>query len=68
MKKQFTLFVSAMMLTQSLYGVAPLKADAADVTFTHKEWSGQSGAEDVFAINREAASVNPHAKRTIDYS
>ncbi|MCR5121680.1 MAG: DUF4981 domain-containing protein [Ruminococcus sp.] len=59
MKKKSILFVSALMLTQSLNGFAPQTASAADVTFTHKEWSGQSGAEDVFAVNREAASCNP---------
>ena len=59
MRKKITVFVSALMLTQSLNCLTPQKAAAAGVTFTHKEWMGQSGAEDVFAVNREAASVNP---------
>ena len=59
MRKKITAFVAAMVFTMSLYGMTPLNADAANVSFTHKEWSGQSGAEDIFAINREAASVNP---------
>jgi beta-galactosidase len=59
MRKKITVFVSALMLTQSLNCLTPQKAAAAGVTFTHKEWTGQSGAEDVFAVNREAASVNP---------
>ncbi|ORX65004.1 beta-galactosidase [Anaeromyces robustus] len=29
------------------------------VSFTGNEWTGRNGAEDVFAVNREAASCNP---------
>jgi len=57
--KKFTIFLASLMLTLSMNGITPQKANAADISFTHKEWTGQSGAEDIFAVNREAASVNP---------
>ena len=59
MKKPFSIFIAALMLTLSANGIIPDKTNAADVKFTHKEWSGKDGTEDVFAVNREAASVNP---------
>ncbi|HQM01591.1 MAG TPA: glycoside hydrolase family 2, partial [Ruminococcus flavefaciens] len=57
--KKFPIFLASLMLTLSMNGITPQKANAADISFTHKEWTGQSGAEDIFAVNREAASVNP---------
>ena len=36
-----------------------LRGSAYDaVLFSHQEWTGRNGAEDVFAVRREQASVN----------
>ena len=50
--KKISVFLAALMLTLSMNGITPQKANAADISFTHKEWTGQSGAEDIFAVNR----------------
>ena len=48
--------MSASVMTERM----PKKSSsAADVSFTHQEWSGKNGAEQVFAVNRTPASVNP---------
>lgn len=31
---------------------------AGELPFTHNEWTGRNGSEDIFAVNREDASVN----------
>ncbi|MCQ2417679.1 MAG: DUF4981 domain-containing protein [Oscillospiraceae bacterium] len=40
-------------------GLSPLyRSDTAKAKFTHNEWTGKNGAEDVFAVNRESASLS----------
>lgn len=61
--------VTTVWVVSTIIGsVLPAKSEAADTSvFTHKEWAGtaytdksgrQVNAEDVFAINREGATVN----------
>lgn len=39
-------------------GLSPLyRANVNENKFTHNEWTGNNGAEDVFAVNREPASL-----------
>ncbi|MCQ2408292.1 MAG: DUF4981 domain-containing protein [Oscillospiraceae bacterium] len=70
MKKLLSLCLAAVFTVSAAEGILPAKVNAADDTkkFTHEEWKGKhytdlNGsvrfAEDVFAINREEASVNP---------
>ena len=71
MKKLLSAFTSAALCFTTLGSIIPASAAAVDVNarkFTHQEWTGKGytdvngknvAAEDVFAINREAASVNP---------
>ena len=33
-------------------------ADTRAAKFSHNEWTGKNGAEDVFAVNREAATLS----------
>ena len=40
-------------------GLTPaFKADVSAAKFTHKEWTGKDGTEDVFAVNREPAGLS----------
>ena len=49
----------AAVMTAGMTGSLPdLHTGAADVSFTHQEWTGKNGTEDVFAVNRTPASVN----------
>ncbi|MBQ8961440.1 MAG: DUF4981 domain-containing protein [Ruminococcus sp.] len=42
-----------------LLGTMPQhQANAAEVSFTHQEWTGKNGTEKIFAVNRTPASVN----------
>ena len=51
-------------LTTAAAGIAELgltpavRADASAAKFTHNEWTGKNGAEDVFALNREPAGLS----------
>ncbi|MBQ4465140.1 MAG: DUF4981 domain-containing protein, partial [Oscillospiraceae bacterium] len=59
MKKQvISALLTAALMATSLTGLEPFAVRGADVSFTHKEWTGKDGTEDVFAVNRVAASVN----------
>ncbi len=58
-------------------GLSPLRtADTTKQKFTHNEWTGKGGAEDVFAVSREPASlsivpyqnVESAAKACFDYN
>ena len=69
MKKFLAFCLSAAFTLSTAESIPALKADSAEgQKFTHQEWTGKSYtdlngktqyAEDVFAINREQASVNP---------
>ena len=40
-------------------GLTPaFKSDTTAPKFSHNEWTGKNGAEDVFAVNREAATLS----------
>ncbi|MBQ9898097.1 MAG: glycoside hydrolase family 2, partial [Ruminococcus sp.] len=59
MKRFISAAVSAALAAAAFEGFPQTDiTDAADVSFTHSEWTGTNGAEDVFAVNREPASVN----------
>lgn len=68
MKKIVSDVTAIMVVSTVIGGVVPAKSEAADTSvFTHKEWTGtaytdksgkQVNAEDVFAVNREGATVN----------
>jgi len=58
-KKVYSAILAAAMAATSVTAVPQLPMKAAAVDFTHNEWTGRNGAEDVFAVNREPASVNP---------
>ena len=58
-KKVFSAILAAAMTATAVTAVPQLPAKAAPAEFTHNEWTGRNGAEDVFAVNREPASVNP---------
>ena len=58
MKRFVSAVVAVMTAAASFSFTVPEKAAAA-VTFTGNEWTGKNGAEDVFQVNREAASCNP---------
>ena len=58
-KNQVMAFLlSAAMLMSAAGGIEPAVITAAGVNFTHAEWSGKNGAQDVFAVNRTPASCN----------
>ncbi|WP_051411557.1 glycoside hydrolase family 2 TIM barrel-domain containing protein [Ruminococcus flavefaciens] len=58
MKRRIVSAIVAVMTAATSFGfTVPQKAAA--ISFTGKEWTGQNGAEDVFQVNREAASCNP---------
>ena len=59
MKRFVSAAVAVLTAAMSLGGAVPVcPAAAAEVSFTHNEWTGKNGAEDIFAVNREDASVN----------
>ncbi|MCR4794182.1 MAG: DUF4981 domain-containing protein [Ruminococcus sp.] len=58
MKRRIMSAIVAVMTAATSFGfTVPQRASA--VTFSGNEWTGKNGAEDVFAVNREAASCNP---------
>ena len=59
MKRIVSAAVALMTAVSSAGALFPAAANAAGVSFTGIEWTGKNGAEDVFAVNREAASCNP---------
>ena len=59
MKRFVSAVVAIMTAAMSMGTIVPQTVTAADVKFSGNEWTGKNGAEDVFAINREAASCNP---------
>ena len=59
MKRFVSAVVAIMTAAMSMGTIVPSAVTAADVKFSGNEWTGKNGAEDVFAINREAASCNP---------
>jgi len=58
MKRLVSAAVAAAAAVMCTAGYIPPRTRAAEVSFTHNEWTGRNGAEDVFAVNRESASVN----------
>lgn len=68
MKRIISIVTAAVLSSAGMGSLAPTKtSSAASDLFTHQEWTGKAytdkngnrvAAEDVFAINREAASVN----------
>ncbi|MBQ3855120.1 MAG: glycoside hydrolase family 2, partial [Ruminococcus sp.] len=59
MKKAASLVMAAAMAATCVSALPEMPVKAAQVNFTHEEWTGKNGAEDIFAVNREAASVDP---------
>ena len=59
MKRFVSTAVAIMTAAMTLGTVTPQRVAVAAANFSGKEWTGQNGAEDVFAVNREAASCNP---------
>ena len=59
MKRLISAAVAFAAAAMSLSALPPVRTEAADVKFSGSEWTGRNGAEDVFAVNREAASCNP---------
>ncbi len=59
MKRIISVAVALMTAAMSAGTLFPASVSAANVSFTGNEWTGRNGAEDVFAVNREAASCNP---------
>ncbi|MBO4492972.1 MAG: DUF4981 domain-containing protein [Ruminococcus sp.] len=59
MKRIVSTAVALMTAVSSAGTLFPVAANAAGISFTGSEWTGKNGAEDVFAVNREAASCNP---------
>lgn len=68
MKKIISLTAALLMASAGIENLVPLDTSSADPQmFTHQEWTGKGytdtngrrvNAEDVFAVNRESASVN----------
>ena len=58
MKRLVSAAIAAATAVTFISGYIPQMSRAAGVSFTHSEWTGKNGAEDVFAVNRESASVN----------
>ena len=53
----FTLPAPAASAAEARLGLSPAyRADVNAQKFTHKEWTGNDGTEDVFAVNREPAA------------
>ncbi len=59
MKRFVSTAVAVMTAAMSMGTIVPNTNKAAAAQFTGNEWTGKNGAEDVFAVNREAASCNP---------
>lgn len=59
MKRFVSTAVAIMTAAMSMGTIIPRNTKAASVQFTGNEWTGKNGAEDVFGINRDAASCNP---------
>ena len=59
MKRLVSTAVAIMAAAMSVGTINTNLTTAAPATFTGNEWTGKNGAEDVFAVNREAASCNP---------
>ncbi|MBR3267968.1 MAG: DUF4981 domain-containing protein [Oscillospiraceae bacterium] len=58
-KKAIAGLLAVTFAASSAEGIPLLHKTAhAAVSFTHNEWTGKNGTEDVFAVNREPASVN----------
>ncbi|MBP0973645.1 MAG: hypothetical protein J5851_07060, partial [Oscillospiraceae bacterium] len=58
-KKVLATVLSLLLAGSAMQGMALPVSHAADVSFTHQEWTGKNGAEDVFAVNRVQATCNP---------
>ena len=56
LKRTLAVLLAAAAVTMP--GLPTLPTHAADLSFTHKEWTGKDGTEKVFAVNRTQASVN----------
>ncbi|MBR7038229.1 MAG: hypothetical protein IKI21_03145, partial [Oscillospiraceae bacterium] len=56
LKRTLAVLLAAAAVTMP--GLRTLPTHAADLSFTHKEWTGKDGTEKVFAVNRTQASVN----------
>ena len=59
MKRFVSTAVAIVTAAMSVGTFIPAAVSAANVSFSGNEWTGKNGAEDVFAVNREAASCNP---------
>ncbi|WP_294752096.1 glycoside hydrolase family 2 TIM barrel-domain containing protein [uncultured Ruminococcus sp.] len=66
MKRIVSAAVALMTAAMSAGTLFPASVSAANVSFTGNEWTGRNGAEDVFAVNREAASCNPVPYQSTD--
>ena len=58
-RKILAAVLSVLLAGSAMQGMALPDAHAADVSFTHQEWTGKNGTEDVFAVNRTPATCNP---------
>ncbi|MCR4644418.1 MAG: DUF4981 domain-containing protein [Oscillospiraceae bacterium] len=58
-KKILATVLSVLLAGTAMQGMALPEIHAADVSFTHQEWTGKNGTEDVFAVNRTPATCNP---------
>ena len=59
MKKFGSAILAAFVAALSVGEYMPPAPAANAASFTHMEYTGKNGNEDVFAVNREPASVNP---------
>ena len=59
MKRSIAALLAALVTITTQSGVPREEKVSAATGFTHTEWTGKNGAEDVFAVNRTEASVNP---------
>ena len=59
MKRSIAALLAALVTITTQSGVPREEKVSAATGFTHNEWTGKNGAEDVFAVNRTEASVNP---------
>ncbi len=70
MKHLISAFVSAAFAVSTLNIFVPppshVVAADGDSLFTHQEWTGKNGNEDVFAVNRAPASVNSVPYQDVD--
>ena len=63
MKRFISAALAIMTAAMSMSALPPVRTEAAGVQFSGNEWTGRNGAEDVFAVNREDSSCNPHRSR-----